>query len=65
MLKQRQSIKDLDALNQRYQKELHGVMEYIAEPKPLKEAIKALYQRHVTTPPQNLQVRPCFRKGLT
>ena len=36
----------------RYCNDLHAVIQYITEPKQLKEAVKALYQKHVLEPPQ-------------
>ena len=40
----------------RYCNDLHAVIQYITEPKQLKEAVKALYQKHVLEPPQGAQV---------
>uniref|UniRef100_A0A7S0QB36 Cilia- and flagella-associated protein 57 n=1 Tax=Cryptomonas curvata TaxID=233186 RepID=A0A7S0QB36_9CRYP len=62
ILQQRQRLKESHAATELYHKELHAVMQYITEPKPLKEAVKALYQRHVTTPPHGLQVDTDMQK---
>lgn len=46
-LHQRQRANDLEGMLQRYRNDLHETIQYIQEPKALKESVKKLYQRHV------------------
>ena len=52
ILKQRAQISQVESTLKRYCNDLHAVIQYITEPKQLKEAVKALYQKHVLEPPQ-------------
>ena len=56
ILKQRGQISQVENTLKRYCNDLHAVIQYITEPKQLKEAVKALYQKHVLEPPQGAQV---------
>eukprot|EP00286_Rhodomonas_abbreviata_P019738 CAMPEP_0181309260 /NCGR_PEP_ID=MMETSP1101-20121128/11919_1 /TAXON_ID=46948 /ORGANISM="Rhodomonas abbreviata, Strain Caron Lab Isolate" /LENGTH=1189 /DNA_ID=CAMNT_0023415733 /DNA_START=168 /DNA_END=3733 /DNA_ORIENTATION=- len=56
ILAQRRHLNDVENLLQRYRNDVHAVMPYITEPKQLKEAVKALYAKHVLSPPQGAQV---------
>jgi len=62
ILAQRRKMAEVDNLVKRYRNDLHAVMQYITEPKQLKEAVKALYTKHVLTPPQGAQVDQDIQK---
>ena len=48
ILSQRTKLSDTDAKVRGFRTELHETVQHIQEPKALKEAIKKMYQRHVT-----------------
>jgi len=62
ILKQRGKCNDMGNKLKRYHNDLHAVIQYITEPKQLKEAVKALYQKHVQEPPQGAQVEQDIQK---
>ncbi|KAJ1470583.1 hypothetical protein T484DRAFT_1847301 [Baffinella frigidus] len=45
----------------RYRNDMHAVIQYITEPKQLKEAVKALYQKHVLEPPAGAQLKEAVK----
>ena len=62
ILRQRSQISQAEHTLKRYCNDLHAVIQYITEPKQLKEAVKALYQKHVLEPPQGAQVDQDIQK---
>uniref|UniRef100_A0A7S0VMW2 Cilia- and flagella-associated protein 57 n=1 Tax=Hemiselmis tepida TaxID=464990 RepID=A0A7S0VMW2_9CRYP len=62
ILAQRGKCNDMGNKLKRYHNDLHAVIQYITEPKQLKEAVKALYQKHVQEPPQGAQVEQDIQK---
>merc|ERR1712185_728852 len=48
ILSQRSKLGDADAKVRGLKTELHETVQHIQEPKALKEAVKKMYQRHVT-----------------
>jgi hypothetical protein len=62
ILKQRAQIGQVENTLKRYCNDLHAVIQYITEPKQLKEAVKALYQKHVLEPPAGAQVDQDMQK---
>mmetsp|Transcript_31356 Transcript_31356/g.74513 ORF Transcript_31356/g.74513 Transcript_31356/m.74513 type:complete len:1197 (-) Transcript_31356:67-3657(-) len=56
ILSQRRKFQEVENCLKRYRNDMHAVIQYITEPKQLKEAVKALYQKHVLEPPAGAQV---------
>ena len=48
ILSQRQKLNDSDARYRRLTTEIHDTVQFIQDPKKLKESVKSLYQRYVT-----------------
>ena len=62
MLIQRKTIQDRDATVQRFHHDLHATTQAIQDPKLLKEAVKKLYQKHVTEQVDEQQIDEDIQK---
>ena len=62
ILSQRHKFLEVENYLKRYRDDVHAVIQYITEPKQLKEAVKVLYQKHVVEPPRGLQVDQDIQK---
>ena len=47
MHQERQRVRDIEAVVRRFKTDLHNAVGYIQDPKELKEAVCALYEKHV------------------
>ena len=47
MHQERQRVRDVEAVVRRFKTDLHNAVGYIQDPRELKEAVCALYEKHV------------------